>query len=270
MDHFCGLLRSTVECAACGSRTTQFDPFSTLELELADEAGSNGGVDAGDDDDESEDVSDDDDDDDAAEKVAAGAVVLARRAGPVAAPPADLPDDRRGRVAHVRAAARIALSSRRVALAALSRRPGDPDDEALAFAVERPFLETPASRCRFGPPELLDDRDAFPETLDAGGDRVICFEVDSDRVCLVADGDAVHAVPYVLPASLYEVRFGFRRLHGLATSRSRRRRDSTDCPLRGRGVAATLRTVRVVAAAASPRLHGLSASSPRRHRDSTD
>ena len=191
VDALHGLLRSTLECPVCGSVSTHFDPFSTLELELAD-APDRRSVD------EDDDVDDDacaDDSDDGVD-VADGFVSLAEDGrGAVGAPGARLPEDPADRAALVRGAAAAALGCPAdrvevVAVHALGERDVDADDD-LGFCCERPFAAGPPKRgSRFSRPLAVRDGDAVPL---GGAWRVAAYArpPPEHRACvLVAEGDA--------------------------------------------------------------------------------
>ncbi|KAH8052247.1 ubiquitinyl hydrolase [Aureococcus anophagefferens] len=157
VDALHGLLRSTLECPVCGSVSTHFDPFSTLELELADAPGHRSV-------DEDDDVDDElcaDDSDDGVD-VADGFVSLAEDGrGAVGAPGAAARDRRTARSSG--AAAPLGCPADRVevvAVHALGERDVDSDDD-LRFCCERPFAAGPPKRgSRFSRPVAVRDGDA--------------------------------------------------------------------------------------------------------------
>ncbi|KAH8075181.1 ubiquitinyl hydrolase [Aureococcus anophagefferens] len=189
VDALHGLLRSTLECPVCGFVSTHFDPFSTLELELADAPGHRSV-------DEDDDVDDElcaDDSDDGVD-VADGFVSLAEDGrGAVGAPGARLPGDRRTRALVRAAAAALGCPADRVevvAVHALGERDVDSDDD-LGFCCERPFAAgPPKSGSRFSRPVAVRDGDAVPL---GGAWRLAAYArpPPEHRACvLVAEGDA--------------------------------------------------------------------------------
>ena len=138
-DTFGGLLRSTLECPACGHRCAHFEPFFTLDVELAGDAGT------------SETVDDDDDsgcsDDDANDVLPAGTIVLYPSPLPLPAPPFEVPDE--DRVAAVRSAAAAALEASADDVVLASLRSGDvlSNDDELPDGVAAFVLPAGARAC---------------------------------------------------------------------------------------------------------------------------